>query len=74
MFSPFLYFLPFVLCFLFGLLFVHYEHLPNPEKADKTDNFFIDFRMLEDICEFCFLQRIVGKYPPHPALFLFSDL
>ncbi len=27
--------------------------------------------MLEDICKFCFLQRILGKYPPHPALFLF---
>ncbi len=68
----------FLLMFFVSFLvysFVHYEHLPNPEKAVKTDYFLIDFRMLKKhICKFCFLQQIVGKYPPHPALFLFSDL
>lgn len=41
----------FLLMFFVSFLvysFVHYEHLPNPEKAVKTDYFLIDFRMLKN--------------------------
>lgn len=64
----------FLLVFFVSFLvytFVHYKHPPNPEKAVKTDYSLIGFWMLEDICKFCFLQRIVGKYTRHPALFVF---
>lgn len=59
------------------------NHFPegNPSACEKNNNVYKLHALLyrwqmikEDICKFCFLQWFEGKYPYHPALFLFSVL